>query len=110
MTEDHDKEEGFDLRPPPPCLYILTKAVLEASRAVLVATFEAHVSFAKRRLESCCFWYGTLINEHRCRVQAVVIPAQRNSWGNYHVSSAAMAEVSQATRPLGFLNLELIRK
>ncbi|MBI2313630.1 MAG: Mov34/MPN/PAD-1 family protein [Betaproteobacteria bacterium] len=108
MIEDYGVEDRFIPRPPPPCPYTLTGAVLEISLAVLTATFDALARFTKRRLESCCFWYGTPMDKQRNRVQAIVIPAQRNTWGNYHVSSTAMAAVSQATRSSGLRNLAQI--
>jgi hypothetical protein len=38
-------------------------------------------------------------------VLAVVVPEQRNSWGNYQVESTAIAAVSADTRPRGWRNL-----
>jgi len=105
VSGESRSEEEFGIRPYPRCPYTPSKAVLEISPGVLTATFKAHTSFAKRKVESCCFWYGTISEKGHGRVQAVVIPAQRNTWGNYHVRSEAMAAVSAATRRFGLRNL-----
>lgn len=108
MSSGPQADEDFGLRPLPSRPYTLSEAVLEISDGVVSATFEAHSAFAKRNVESCCFWYGTVSEKGRGRVQAIVIPTQRNSWGNYHVRSEAMAAISGATRRLGFRNLAQI--
>lgn len=38
-------------------------------------------------------------------MRAVAVPEQRNSWGNYLVPAAAIAEMAAATRPRGWVNL-----
>lgn len=108
MSNVPHAEEDFGFRPAPPRPYVPDDAVLEISDRVLTATFEAHLGSARRKVESCCFWYGTVSEKGRGRVQTVVIPAQRNTWGNYHVRSEAMAAVSAATRRLSSRNLTQI--
>lgn len=85
--------------------YISHDNVLEVSKSVIDATIRAHSSYCQRKLESCCFWYGRKLSDNRRRVEAVVIPSQQNSWGDYLISSDAMARVSELTRPLGLINL-----
>lgn len=108
MSNVPHAEEDFGFRPRPPRPYIPDDSVLEISDSVLEATFDAHSSYVRRKVESCCFWYGAVSEKRHGRVQAVVIPMQRNSWGNYHVRSDAMAAVSTATRKLGLRNLAQI--
>lgn len=108
MSSDFFDEEEIGFRPIPPRPYVASDVVLEISNVVLTATFRAHAGFAARRVESCCFWYGSISDHGWGRVKAVVIPVQRNSWGNYHVRSDAMASVAVATKGFGFRNLAQI--
>lgn len=98
----------FALRATPVRPYVPGDQVLEISNDVLDATFQAHSSFLKLRVESCCFWYGIELSNTVSRVTAVVVPRQSNSWGNYHVSSQAIAEVARTTKSLGLRNLSQI--
>ena len=107
MTTESFPEDGIHRRPPSG-LYISYGNVLEVSESVIQATLNAHSSYCQRKLESCCFWYGRRLSDSRKRVEAVVIPTQRNSWGNYAITSGAMAHVSELTRPLGLVNLAQI--
>jgi hypothetical protein len=101
---DLDDEWGLGRRPAPQ-LYEPGRDMLEISVDVLDATLRGIQTYASRNLEGCCFWYGIVKEENCSQVTAVVVPRQRNSWGNYQVSSSEMARVSAATRYLGIRNL-----
>lgn len=105
MIDETQWEEGSLWRPPPPGPYRLPAAVLTLSRAVLDQTLAVFRRTASRRLEACCFWYGLRTNGGGASVLAIVVPQQRNSWGNYFVPAAAVAEMAAATRPRGWVNL-----
>lgn len=45
------------------------------------------------RLESGLFWYGPRDAAGNGQVQHIAAPRQRMSWGNYHVSPEALAEI-----------------
>lgn len=68
------------------------------------------VSLLRRavRVESCCFWYGRDLPGDCGRVEAVVVPRQSGTWGNYDVPPAAMTQVSSVTRPRGWVALAQI--
>jgi hypothetical protein len=95
------------LRPPPPVPYERTTEILEISQMVLECMAKLFLPYAKRKLESCCFWYGVR-NGERSRVFAIAVPKQNNTWGNYHVSGDAMSQVSSLTRPHGWQNLSQV--
>jgi hypothetical protein len=107
MITDCSFEDGIYRRPPSGS-YISHGNVLEISESVIEATLKAHSLYRQRKLESCCFWYGRKLSDNRKKVEAVVIPSQQNSWGNYSITSDAMAHVSELTRPLGLVNLAQI--
>lgn len=67
----------------------------------------SRVFAAYAEVEACCFWYGT-IESNSGRVTSIVIPAQTNKPGYYHVSADAMSAVSRSTRLLGWRNLAQI--
>jgi hypothetical protein len=71
---------------------------LEHTLSVIRAT-------AARRIEACCFWYGVRSDDGGGTVLAVVVPKQRNTWGNYFVDAAAVAEMAAATQPRKWVNL-----
>lgn len=97
------EEGGLRRRPPRP--YRPVGASLIVPAKVLALTLSAVEPFGRRRLEACCFWYGPRDAADNGRVAAVVVPRQENTWGNYSVSSDAMAEVAAATRRFGWRNL-----
>jgi len=82
----------------PDCKLLLPQTCLDLS----LATFE---DCRKLRQEAACFWYGTRDQAGNGVVEALVVPAQSNRRGNYHVSAEAMGEVASRTRPLGWKNL-----
>jgi len=83
-------------RPPPPQPYQPHAAVLYVPKVALEKTVE--VLRSAGRIETCCFWYGRDLPEQCGRVEAVVVPRQRGTWGNYDVSADAIAAVSAAMR------------
>jgi hypothetical protein len=107
MHKEPENEESL-WRPSPPGSYKLAGTVLTVPMNALQHTLTVFGKTALRRIESCCFWYGTRMNDGSGTVQAVVIPKQRNSWGNYFVSATAVAEMAAVTRPRGWVNLSQI--
>ncbi len=105
MIDDDLEEESLLWRPPPPAPYRLPEAVLTLPKKALQHTLVIFRATAARRLEACCFWYGARSEDGSATVNAVVVPKQRNPWGNYFVPAAAVAEMAAATRPRGWLNL-----
>jgi hypothetical protein len=102
----HEFDEEHPLwRAPPPGPYRLPTAVLTLSRSSLNYTLTAFRATAALRVEACCFWYGLRSDDGAGIVLAVVIPKQRNTWGNYFVPAAAVAEMAAATRPRKWVNL-----
>ncbi len=61
-----------------------------------------------RNMESCCFWFGRGQQSDIARVEAIVVPRQRNTAGNYHVDADAMIEVANVARERGWKNLAQI--
>ena len=107
MNIDQSEEESI-WRPAPPRPYQPSGRVLEVPRAALEQLLEKYRPYIARQVEAGCFWYGRLDEVGNGSVEAVVIPRQRNTWGNYHVEAGAMAEVSAATRPFGWRNVAQI--
>lgn len=87
--------------------YTLPVQVLEVPLGVIERTLKLFAPYAERGLEACCFWYGREA-EPISRVAGIVVPAQRNTWGNYSIAAGAMATASGATRHKGWLNLAQI--
>ena len=108
MTEDELQDESCLWRPPPPGPYRPTGTVLTLPRRGLEHTLSVFRATAVRRVEACCFWYGVRDADGGATVLAVVVPKQRNNWGNYFVSSAAVAEMAAVTRPRGWVNLSQV--
>ena len=71
-------------------------------------TLQLFRSYSKRKMEACCFWYGLRDETGGGQVLAVVVPRQRNTWGNYSVTAETMTGVSDHTRPHGWLNLSQV--
>ncbi|MDA9504962.1 hypothetical protein XI09_09675 [Bradyrhizobium sp. CCBAU 11386] len=83
-------------RSPPQQPYQANSAILYVPKSALEQT--VRVLQAAVRVETCCFWYGRDLPGGCGRVEAVVVPPQRGTWGNYDVTGDAMAAVSAATR------------
>ena len=90
MYVDSEDELG---RPPPPRPYIAADLQLQVPSGAIEAT-RSLLQRAGRR-ESGLFWYGCRDNRGNGTVAYVVAPRQRMSWGNYHISPEALAEVVQ---------------
>jgi hypothetical protein len=69
-----------------------------------VATTTALLRSVDRR-ESCCLWLGERDQTGGGVVRAVVVPRQRNAWGNYQVDVSAMMQVAEAFDGRGWSNL-----
>jgi Prokaryotic homologs of the JAB domain len=99
--------EGDEWRPPPTKAYQLTAVQLRVPRRAMELTLELFRLVG--RLECCCFWYGTrddatLFSE----VSAVVVPRQRQTWGNYHVPVESMRQIHDLIGSRGLRNLAQI--
>jgi hypothetical protein len=105
MNDEELSDESLLWRRPPPSPYVLPAAVLTVPASVWEQTIAAFARTALHRLEACCFWYGLRAEDGSAVVHAVVVPKQRNTWGNYFVPAPAMAEVAAATRPERWVNL-----
>lgn len=100
-----DLAEASIWRPAPPGAYRLPAAILTLRKNAMDYTRAVFRETAARRLEACCFWYGFRSAEGGGEVVAVVVPRQRNNWGNYSVSAPAIGEMATATRHRGWVNL-----
>jgi len=85
-----DSEEDFR-RPPPLSPYKAGHIHLRVPRIAIEATIQL-LRRAGRR-ESGVLWYGVRDRDGHGDVKYVVAPRQRMTWGNYHVSPAALGEV-----------------
>ncbi|HZV07006.1 MAG TPA: Mov34/MPN/PAD-1 family protein [Gemmataceae bacterium] len=85
-----ESEEDLS-RPPPSRPYQPGSATLRVPAQALSATL-ALLQRAGRR-ESGLFWYGPRDASGNGEVAYVVAPRQRMTWGNYHVSADALAEI-----------------
>lgn len=103
--DENLSENGLLWRAPPPVPYRLPRAVLAVPLPAWEQTLAVFARTAARRVEACCFWYGVRAGDDSALVHAVVVPRQRNTWGNYSVPAEAMAEVAATTRPEGWVNL-----
>lgn len=108
MSHDELVEEGGLWRPPPPSPYRRPTSALTLPDQALELTLAVFQWTAALRVEACCFWYGHRSPDGDAVVRAVVLPKQRNSWGNYSVPAVAVAEVAEATRPRGWVNLSQV--
>jgi proteasome lid subunit RPN8/RPN11 len=97
--------EDGEFRHAPPTPYRLGPERLQVPRRALELTLE--VLRKAGRLECCCFWYGKSEGTIAV-VSAVVMPRQRQTWGNYHVTADAMQRVHQRVGPRGLRNLAQI--
>jgi hypothetical protein len=77
------------LRPPFP--YKEMGSVLNIGTSCLEVTLNLMQRCGRR--ESCVFWFGDRTKTGGL-ARAVIAPQQRMSWGNFHVSRAAMVEMA----------------
>jgi hypothetical protein len=77
--------------------------VLLLPRAALAAMALGLGSYCLGRLEGGCFWYGPKTDSKEMPVTHIVFSKQTNTWGNFTVPADAIAEMSEATRPLGLV-------
>lgn len=99
-----DQEGELLRRLLPPVAYEPNGSSLDVTVAAVDLTYQLFASYAKRRVEAGCFWYGER-DGNRATVRAVVVPPQKNHRGHYAVSASAMSLVSEATLPRGWKNL-----
>lgn len=85
-----DTEDDL-FRPAPAQPYQPVKLQLRVPADALTATLDLLRRAGQR--ESGLFWYGPRDSGGNGTVTLVVAPRQRMSWGNYHISAEAMAEV-----------------
>lgn len=89
-------------RPAPTQPYRLPAAQLHLPRRALQRALE--VCRQSGRLETCCLFYGKR-DIDRAFIEAVVVPAQQQTWGNYFVPIESMRTVHARVAPLGLRNL-----
>jgi len=97
------QREDMLRRPAPLRPYQPSSANLKVPEAAVKQTVAALQAFG--RIEACCLWYGRDFGQRSGRIEAVVVPKQRGTWGNYDVSPAAINEVSAVTRARGWVCL-----
>lgn len=97
-------DQGAIRRPSPNGYYQLPNLTLRVPEDILRLTLQVFSEYAARTVESCCFWYGER-DDGGGQVKAVVLPKQRNHWGDFTVPASAMEEVSLVTRSHGWRNL-----
>ncbi len=95
--------EDLMRRPPPARPYQPSSTNLKVPAAAVEQTVKALQAFGS--IEACCLWYGRDLDQGCGVVEAVIIPRQRGTWGNYEVAPDALAQVSAATRPKGWVCL-----
>ena len=96
--------EFSQLRRRPTQAYTLAPQKLIVPAHALAVTLEVLRKCV--RLETCCFWYGTGDRgASEVRVAAVVVPRQRQTWGNYQVSVEGIRAMSEHVSPYGLRNL-----
>jgi|HubBroStandDraft_1064217.scaffolds.fasta_scaffold158984_2 proteasome lid subunit RPN8/RPN11 len=101
MSDTEDSGEGL-FRTAPAVPYEPTTAQLRVPRQALALTLDLFTRAGRR--EMCSFWYGPASVPELQRVSAVVIPRQRQSWGNYHVTADAMQLIHAQVSPLHLVN------
>jgi hypothetical protein len=77
--------------------------VIAFPEAVLQSMQTFFEPYRRQRLEACCIWYGPRIAELPFAVTTLVIPRQKNSAGNFHLTPEAIGAMADATRPLGLV-------
>jgi len=88
--------------------YILPSCQLQLPYQAIEQTLKIFNPYINKKLEACCFWYGSRDEAGSGIVQAIVIPQQHNTRGNYHVTSEAMLNISKNTRQYDLKNLAQI--
>lgn len=99
------EDEGARWRARPTRLYERPNLVLIVPAKALDIAFEVFGLYSAQRVEAGMFFYGERGVDGVSLVRAVVVPRQRNHWGNYHVDADAMTAVAAAVRPTGWRNL-----
>jgi hypothetical protein len=85
--------------------YVPTDRVMTVPVVAVRGVFEVLSRYAQRRVEAGMFFYGDRDVKGDALVRAIVVPRQRNHWGNYHVSAAAMQAVAKATEHTEWVNI-----
>lgn len=85
--------------------YVPTDRVMTVPVLAVKRVFEVLSHYARRRVEAGMFFYGDRDARGNTMVRAVVVPRQKNHWGNYHVSAAAMQAVAKATEHTDWVNI-----
>lgn len=106
--DQEEADESLLWRPPPPSPYVPSGLVLTVPLGVLNLTLRVFQQYARHKVESSCFWYGTRDDAGNGRVAAVAIPRQYNHWGHYRVEADGVAAMAAATRPHGWKNLSQV--
>lgn len=106
MNSDFD--ELLLRRPTPDFDYVLTSKVLFVPVNIFEQTKRVFHPYHCGKVEACCFWYGKRDELDNGYVSTIVIPKQKNSWGNFAISPYAMERISNLTRRKGLLNLAQI--
>lgn len=102
MIESSD-ESGI-WRDPPSRPHHPTAERLEVPLVALRASLRICQAAGGR--ETGLFWYGRRDDTADvARVHAVVVPRQRQAWGNYSIAAAAMREVHERVEPFELRNL-----
>lgn len=85
--------------------YAPSDRVMTVPVVAVRGVFEVLRRYAQRRVEAGMFFYGDRDVKGDTLVRAIVVPRQRNHWGNYHVSAAAMQAVAKATQHTEWVNI-----
>ena len=109
MTADQEEnDESLLWRPPPVVTYERTDLVLTVPQGILNMTMRVFEQYARHRVESACFWYGTRDDAGNGRVAAVAVPRQHNHRCHYRVEADGVAAMAASTRPHGWKNLSQV--
>lgn len=84
--------------------YVPTTVVLLLPKQAVALMQQGLAEYRLARVEGCCFWYGPKTDSEKIFVTHVVFPKQVNNQRHFSVPSEAVAEMSDATRPLGIVN------
>jgi hypothetical protein len=105
---DEESDDSLLRRPVPSQPYVRSGLILTVPAGVLDATLRVFQSYARRRVESSCFWYGVRDEAGNGRVLSVAVAKQFNHWGNYRVEADAVAAIASATRAHDWKNLSQV--
>ncbi|HXE53569.1 MAG TPA: hypothetical protein VN541_11160, partial [Tepidisphaeraceae bacterium] len=89
-ADQEESDESLLWRSPPPSTYVPPGLVLTVPVGVLHLTLRVFQQYARHKVESSCFWYGTRDDAGNGRVAAVAVPRQYNHWGHYRVQADAV--------------------